>query len=72
MVYLFVLWAFAAPAVNLMKLFSRFAVPFSICMFYEAAARWALSLCYFSPDRSHERMCQWDREAKEDIYIGYH
>jgi len=41
--YLFVLWAFAPPAVKLMKMFSWFAGALSVCMFSEVAARWALS-----------------------------
>ncbi len=41
--YLFVLWVFAPPAVKLMKMFSWFAGALSVCMFSGVAARWALS-----------------------------
>ncbi len=40
---LFVLWAFAAPAVKLMKMFSWFADAFSICMCFLKLQRVKLS-----------------------------
>ncbi len=41
--YLFLLWAFAAPAVKLMKMFSWFAGGFSICMCFLKLQRVELS-----------------------------
>ncbi len=56
--YLFVLWAFAASAVKMMKMFSWFAAAFSICMFSEVAVCWALSA---TVDRTEEFCCHWRR-----------
>ncbi len=63
--YLFVLWAFAAPAVKLMKMFSWFAGAFSICMCFLKLQRVELSRPPYVTVKMTIFFCEGKKKRKE-------
>ncbi len=64
-IYLFVLWAFAAPAVKLMKMFSWFAGAFSICMCFLKLQRIELSQPPYVTVKMTIIFCEGKKKRKE-------
>ncbi len=73
MIYLFVVWVFAAPAVKLMKMFSWFAGAFSICMCFLKLqhTHWTLSVTVHFERNSLKELQDTDRNVK-NVQTGLH